>query len=95
MNIGDFKKLQYIPGALESHGHVKVCAHAYEKPTRALSPLADLEDLHEQEVKANAELYAAWVLKVHTNTHIKPVGKGETYLSYVFKNISIQLLAGH
>lgn len=59
MNIGEFKKLQYILGALESHRHVKVCAHAHEKLKRALSPLADLDNLHKQEVKANAELYAA------------------------------------
>lgn len=65
MSIGGFEKLQHVPGNLHVGCFVGLFAgpgKPWEGPL--LSPLADLEELHKQELEAKSELSTAEILKV-------------------------------
>ena len=58
MSVWGFAKLQNILGSLENHPPGQSCAHTQERTEKVpiLSPLADFEALHKQEVKTQTEL---------------------------------------
>lgn len=66
MAIGEFEKLWHIPENPEVHAYVQNGVHAQEIHKKTLiTPLADLEDLYNQKVKANAELSATcWSVEI-------------------------------
>lgn len=58
------RKAPNIPGNPEGHTHAQGCALVQERPGKALtclSPLADLETLQKQEVKAKLGILVNWL----------------------------------
>lgn len=66
MSIGELAKLWHIPGNLEGHIYIHVRAHTQEIHEKSLIiTLTDLEDLHNQKVKAKAELSSTcWSVEI-------------------------------
>lgn len=66
MAVGESEKLWHIPENPEVHAYMQNGVHAQEIHKKTLSTLlADLEDLQNQKVKANAELSATcWSVEI-------------------------------
>lgn len=66
MSVGELAKLWHIPGNLEGHVYIQVRAHTQEIHEKSLiTTLTDLEDLHNQKVKAKAELSSTcWSVEI-------------------------------
>lgn len=66
ISIRELAKLWHIPGNLESHIYIQVRTHTQEIHEKSLiTTLTDLEDLHNQKVKAMAELLStSWSVEI-------------------------------
>ena len=70
ISIAGFEKLQYVPRNLDGCSHLRAMCLSKKDMTKILVPqLSELEVLHKQEPKANAESQTFRMLKACSNTH--------------------------